>query len=194
MERDGGLEAPASGATGRVQSFYLVGAPGTRKSEIATELVKLFGDKLTYVTDLDVTGEYALGVTADYRIELKLATSRLFRQDKTAIYTHSVLDNLAYVAFAFNRYQISPGVRNEAAETMMTVLLMLGIMVKDSFTYDHVFLLERKFSVDDDYESAQIQAALRMILNSYEINHTVIDLDQEPVDRIAEVLGAYLND
>lgn len=195
MGRDIGTETGIeSTAVGVQPSFILVGAPGTNKSAIAEKLAKELDGDLTIHRDELLDSKYALGITADYRIELMLATSRIFEKpDRPTIYTHSLLDNLAYVSFALARYNYSPGVSSEQVDRMVLLTGVIGLMLHDSFSYDHVFFLQKEFDPDDDYEQNSIQQLLDLILVNYQINYSILDADDESVvEKIAPVVKGYL--
>jgi len=174
-------------------SLYLVGAPGTKKDEIARALEERFPNNLTYKTENLENTPYALGSVADYRIELKLALERSLEKPSGAtLYTHSVLDNLAYLSFAISRYQMGT-VGEETVQRAVLAWTLTGLILTDSFKNDHVFLLQGKFDPEDDYESAELQIILQMILDQYQVNYSIIDVDDDPVEKIAETLGTYLD-
>src|SRR5579864_6164392 len=82
--------------------FILVGAPGVNKGKLARSVAK--NKKLKYVSGLTVPSEHAVGVLADYRVELKLATDRCFATisaTEDSIFEHSLIDSLAYSSYRF---------------------------------------------------------------------------------------------
>lgn len=193
MERSDGTESGVGTVEGGSKpALFLVGAPGTNKAQIAQALLARFIPKLAMKDEhLDET-TYALGSVADYRVELKLALERsLERPSGATIYTHSVLDNLAYLTFAISRYQMGT-VSQETAQRAVLAWTLAGLILTDSFKHDHVFFLQGKFDPNDDYESAELQVILQMILDQYQVSYSIIDIDDDPVEKIAATLETYL--
>ena len=192
MGRSNGTEDGISTVEGGSEpAIFIVGAPDTGKDQIAQALVERFTD-LSYRVEWPEKDGYALGATADYRIELRLALERsLERPSGATIYTHSVLDNLAYLTFAISRYQLGT-VSHETMQRTILAWTITGLILMDSFKHDHVFLLQGDFDPTDDYVSHEMQTILQMILDEYQINYSIIDINNQPVERIAETLGTYL--
>ncbi len=107
------------------------------------------------------------------------------------LYTHSVLDNLAWLSFALSRYRAGT-VSSETIQRAVLAWTLTGLILSDSFRNDHVFFLQGEFDPDDDYESHEMQTILQMILDEYQVNYSVIDINDEPVEKIMETLGPYL--
>jgi hypothetical protein len=197
MGREHGVEGTVDGVTSKVQpSFYLVGAPGTRKSKIAEELAEHYFDNKLALFDENLSGmSWALGSVADYRVELKLALNRALQtpSDKPTLYAHSLIDNLAYISFALSRYNLSGAVSLGTVERAMMTFAIIGTLVTDSFKYDHIFFLTGDFDPNEDYDQYQIQSCLQLVLDQYGISYSIIESNEEAIDKIAETLKGYLN-
>lgn len=177
------------------QAFYLVGAPGTRKTEIAEAVAERFDNKLAF-NDAPVTvGQYAVGSFADYRVELKLALNRVLEKPQTqpTIYTHSILDNLAYITSTIARYADHKAVTFDTLERSILTMTMIGTVVTDTFEYDHIFLLKGDFSPELDYEDFELQASLWMVLDQYELDYSVINVDENAANNVGDIVGEYLS-
>lgn len=163
---------------------------------IAKELGEEFGDSLAIDDDVYLTqgANKALGTFADYRVELALASNRIFRDSEgSTLYTHSLIDNLAYASYALLRYELSPGISDESANRLIVLLSIIGVMLKDSFKYDHVFFLTGDFDPNDKWDEYNLQAILQMIMDDYQINYSIIDSDDtEAVEKITQTLRSYV--
>jgi len=176
-------------------TFIIVGAPGTRKSQIAEDLLSLFPEQLLFPTDpVTNSGTFALGSLADYRIELKLALGRILEtptSDLPTLRIHSLIDNLAYITFALSRYQMGT-VSQKTAERAVLIFTVIGNLLVDSFEADHVFFLMGDFDPVDDYEQYELQSILQMILDEYSIPYSLIESNEDATEKIAVTIGAYL--
>ena len=169
-----------------------MGAPDTGKEKIALALQERFADKILYENEELDKIKYALGSMADYRVELNLALQRsLAERTGPTLYTHSVLDNLAYLSFAISRYQLGT-VGQDTIQRAVMAWTLTGLILADTFKYGHVFLLQKDFDSDLEYESHELQIILQMILDQYQVNYSIIDVKDDPVEKIAETLEASL--
>lgn len=137
---------------------------------------------------------YALGPTADYRIELKLALNRALKRthDLPVLYTHSLIDNLAYSTFAVARAKDFQAVAIGTAERLVLAMTIISQILTDSFKYEHLFFLHGDFDLEEDFEQYELQTLLQMIMDSYELNYSIIEADEHAPDNIAAVLEGYL--
>ena len=129
-------------------SIVLIGAPGSGKTELAEAIKHLhpsfgIGDSPQSM----VPGGIAIGQLADYRAESHLATSRIFQEQimrnngLNMIYTHSLIDSLAYTSLRNENMQ--DGIVDENTKNAWFVWLgMLMIMGMDSLRADLLFFLE----------------------------------------------------
>lgn len=150
-----------------------------------------FPTELTLKVENLESTPYALGSVADYRVELFKALERsLERPSQGTVYTHSVLDNMAYLTFALSRYQMGT-VSEDTVQRAVVAWTLAGLVVRDSFKYDHVFLLQKQFDPVEEYDSDEIQTILQMILDEYQINYSLVDVDEKTVETISETLETY---
>lgn len=195
MGREHRTESATDRVTGSVQSpaqFYLVGAPGVGKAKIADALADRFDERLA-IFDEHLDTHWALGIVADYRIELHLALARFLRKsDLPTLHTHSLIDNLAYASYAVARYQFGTVLLRTMERAILTTTV-LGTILRDSFKYDHVFFIHGDFDPDEDYQS-ELQAVQQMILDDFQINYSIIDAGPEAADQIGDILEGYLHD
>lgn len=136
---------------------------------------------------------YAVGPTADYRIELKLALNRALQETQgSTIAAHSLIDSLAYTSFAVARYKDFDAVSLGTGQRLIMTFSIIGTILTDSFKYDHLFFLRGDFDPEEDFEQDQIQTLLQMIMDQYELNYSIIDADENAADNIAKILEGYL--
>jgi hypothetical protein len=84
--------------------YVLAGAQGTNKLSVAEKLRAFLNEGecvdgcFSTVLDPAIQTDYVVGFLADYRDELHLAVTRARKpsRDLNLIFTHSLLDNLAY--------------------------------------------------------------------------------------------------
>lgn len=195
MGREHGTEESASGVASTIQPqrFYLVGAPSIGKAKIANELAERFDERLA-IFDEHFNTPWALGTVADYRIELHLALSRFMRDcDMPTLHSHSLIDNLAYITYALSRYKLGTVALGTVERAILTMTI-LGTILRDSFKYDHVFFMRADFDPNEDCDQYQLQTILQMILDDYQINYSIIDVDEDAIDKISGVLEGYLSE
>lgn len=191
MGREQRTESRIGGTKIQVQpTFVLVGASGTNKRKIANELAAdHFTEKLAVQNEV-FPAYAALGFHADYRVELRLASERATRLtgvDMPTLYTHSLIDSLAY-GLARVELQVEAGITDE--KWALTTALV-GTMLTDTFKADEILFLMADFDLETQFEQAKIQAIQAFILDGYEMNYTIIDAE-DAVDDISRVISSYI--
>lgn len=197
MGRDSGSKSGTRGTTSRVQpAFVLVGAPGTNKLGIANELASdEFVERLAVHSFFPPA--YGLGLLADYRTELKIAADRathLHRVDMPTIYTHSLIDSLAYSLARVDVQQEFGTLTPSQRDTWSLTMGIIGCMLRDTFKADEIVFLKGDFNIDTHYDQAKLQEIQSFILDGFAMNYTIIDVEGEGViDDIATVIRSYIS-
>lgn len=150
--------------------YYLVGVEGVGKAKLARAMKDKYGFDVVKGIKAAPAG-VALGVLADYRVELQLLANRLPETQLVgkSVYTHSVIDSLAYIAVRYIGYRDFYGGDDEALQKWSSLALLAGECIKDSFRYDSVFFIK-----SDNPEDELMQDALESVLVSFDIKFTVL--------------------
>lgn len=135
----------------------------------------------------------ALGLLSDYRTELKIAADRathLHSTDKPVLYTHSLVDSLAY-ALARIEIQVNAGVGSERTrETWVLTMAVIGVMLRDTFKADETIFLRADFEEESD--QAKIQEMLNAVLDGYLFDYTIVEADNA-LDDVARIISDTIN-
>lgn len=166
--------------------FVLVGAPGTNKGKISRSLSRSLG--LFVHSGMTIPDGIAVGTLADYRVEIKLAVDRAFAMQAVGvptIYEHTLIDSLAYASLRFMDMRDLNNVDEYTQEKWATVTAIVGAMVRDTFRYDHVFVIE---GGDDD-----LQKALVVALDAFGVSYSMLSGKyKENLASIKYVIETYL--
>lgn len=165
----------------------IVGAPGTNKQKIAKRLWDFYDED--YLIDPDYNHDFfdlderTFGFLVDYREELLLAAFRSTRDDSgNMIYTHSLIDSMAYSTLRLSDSLNSATVSQiEIARWGVTFDAILS-MLTDGFKADQVLYISYR---GDDQDSKDLDEALKATLDKLEISHSVID----PSDEVSKWLS-----
>lgn len=197
MGREQRVEERTRGTKIQVQStFVFVGAPGTNKRRFSNELAADYFTEKLAVQSESYPSYAPLGFSADYRIELKIAADRATRlgsTEKPMLYTHSLIDSLAY-SLARVEVQVNFGAGGERLREVWALTMgICGTMLRDTLKADEILFLTADFDPDTHYEQAKIQTLQAFILDAFEYDYTVIDVDQEDaIDDIARVIAGHI--
>lgn len=152
-----------------------------------------------FVEKLAVKGfippSYGLGMLADYRAELKIAADRatyLHSTEMPTIYTHSLIDSLAY-SLARVDLLVNRGTGTERhRETWALTMGLIGCMMRDTFKADEIFFLTADFDEETQFDQFKVQEVQTFILDGFGLNYTIIDADKEQaIDDITRVIEPY---
>lgn len=140
-------------------------------------------------------GGVALGLQSDYRTELKIAADRatqLHSVTMPVLYTQSLIDSLAY-SLTRVEIQATQGAGSaKQRETWALTMATIGLMLRDTFKAEEIIFLRGEF--DEDSDEAKIQAMIEAILDGYNFNYTIIEVDDldTATDCVAAVIEDYL--
>jgi hypothetical protein len=163
--------------------IVLVGAPNSGKSRLASVLTQKNQSmkRSAPPQDLDkIMGkELAYGMFTDYRVELKLAVDRALEMERLdhAVYTHSLIDSLAYTARRLNRIANHGGISEDLAVSWVNVLELVSSLAIDSFRSDFIFFVQG--GNVEQYE------ALREVLDAFQLSY--IEVDQVTAENVLNV-------
>jgi hypothetical protein len=177
--------------------FYIVGAKDVGKRPLADDLLERFTGKLAHQDESFIHyGGYAVGTLADYRVEMRIASDRVtlpkyYSDDpKPVIYTHSLIDSLVYSTLRFERLNELESTQQYTLEKAVMVMTMIGTFIRDTFEYDHVFLI-----LTDEPENEAWEEMAQTALDAFEIDHTILRGSEKLqwVDQTATIIEGYLN-
>jgi hypothetical protein len=127
------------------------------------------------------------GITTDYRHELQLATryadDMMQKRDKPTLFTHSLLDSVAYASLKLERYMEHGAVSEYTQDKAILTFGVIGAMFKDTFKADEVLFLTMYRA--EEGEAYVIQERVRMILEEFSIPYTDFDFFKETTERVA---------
>lgn len=140
----------------------------------------------------------ALGLLADYRAELLLASRRatvLHSAERATLYTHSLADSLAYSMARVDTQQ-KHGVGSPTTRaTWVLTMAIISDMFRDTFKADEIFFLSADFDPDEQQMQFKIQEIQGFILDAFALNYTIIDAEsQGVVEDIAKVIEPYISE
>ncbi len=140
-------------------------------------------------------GDNYRGSHTDYRYELKLASEQaLEKPEKHTLYTHSLIDGLAYSTLKVERYRKHKSVSEYTFNTALLTLALIGAMFRDSFKYDEIFFLD---VFPKDTEGRVVQDRVQMVLDEFELPYTILPAASENyewVDEAINTIQAHLED
>jgi len=185
--------------TGRTESivqpaFVIVGAPDTNKEKISDELARDFFTEQLFVHSGLFGKEPYLGMLSDYRVDTLIMAQRatlLHRVDRPTLYTHSLIDSLAYSLVRVDNQQTHQNVSLKQQETWALTMGLAGVMLRDTFKADEIFFVVGDFDPDTQYDNAKLEQTIGFILDGYEMNYHVIE-PENAVDNIASIIAGYI--
>jgi hypothetical protein len=127
--------------------IVIAGAPGVGKNELAVELqseLKKRGHSLPIAgssNDYMATFGKAVGVLADYRVEMSLAVRRAFMMDQPAIFEGSLLDSGAHAAAKYKILFDQKAGSEEELYTWWLTLQIISCMIRDTFSSDYLIYI-----------------------------------------------------
>jgi len=157
--------------------IILVGAPNSGKEDLAIELADLLSiDKLTFRRikeghTMILDEPLAYGLDADYRTETLVAIERTFDMQRkdSCVFTHSLIDSVAYSALRLQRMLDWGGVRDETLMTWACTAQQNGNLLRDSFRHDFVFFLTKDYDTKKEKEQIILQESLEEVMDAFEI-------------------------
>jgi hypothetical protein len=182
--------------------FIIAGAPGAGKRELANQLLDKYPGEFVHQRESFIYyGNFAVGTMADYRVELKIATDRIFTDwrdtdlmwSKSMLYTHTLLDSLAYATLALQRHTEYGGVTQYTLDKSAATMAVIGAMFRDSFRFNHIFLIERAAFIDASFEGHDVQERLKLILDEFRLPYTILTEERKEqwADDVEETIKAY---
>jgi hypothetical protein len=176
--------------------FVLVGAPDTGKAKIIREVSERSTHRVSYSDSMySSQADYAVGYLADYRMELALAVERVFQAaddlgiNSHVIYSHSLLDNVAYSAIRLISLR-DGGASEYTLEKWRALVTIIAVMCRESFKSDHIFFLH-----SDDEEQATLENALLTVLDSFNLDFTTLDgTEEENIETVNDIIRRCLEE
>lgn len=176
----------------------LVGAPGSLKNETWRYLqndYKYWGYNINLPDVLGSSEAPALGALADYRTELLIAAHRAHVRDykDVEVYLNSLIDSLAYATVRL-AYNVADPISDEQTERLLLTEMVIGAFVRDTLSYDLVFLFPGYDGEEGDFNH-QLSVFYPQLLDALEIEHTVLDAEVTEnavllVDAVADAVTA----
>ena len=160
--------------------YYLVGAPDSGKSVVTEKLsTKLEIPGTSGWFPGGISEEYAEGLSADYRVELWIAAGRAMYNYGNMIFTHSLLDSLAYASVRCSAaLQAAGGDLSPQSVRWLTTLGAISRMAHDWKKDDALFLYLPYSGNDDD--SQALDDTLVAAMREYDVAYEVINPEEEP--------------
>jgi len=111
------------------------------------------------------------------------------------LYTHSLLDSLAYSIARVETMATGGAVSEATMERWAVTMATISMMLRDTFKADEVIVLRADFNPDTHFEQEQVQRMLLGIVDEFGIDYTLIDVDERAdvaVKDIAVQIEAHL--
>lgn len=157
--------------------IIIFGAPGTGKQDFATKLQE--EEKLGASSGVFPGIDVALGLAADYRTELYLASNRALWMGQPnqppGIYWHSLLDNMAYSTLNLALLMKEDGVPEFLFDRWGLVVATVGRLFEDSWKAEKIYFLDKE---SDDEDEILYLDAWREVLSVTDLEYETINVDE----------------
>jgi hypothetical protein len=173
----------------------LVGAPDTGKSNLAQELHQALKARDVILVVSGSSNDYmatfgkAVGLLADYRVELSLAVRRAMAMSDigNAIFEGTLLDNVAHAAAKYKRL-LEDGGDEEVAYTQWLTMTLCAKMVRDTWKSDYIIYIHPS---DAEPFKADVNEGLLTMLRELNLDY---DYDVYEDDLRDETMSATIVD
>jgi hypothetical protein len=159
--------------------FIIACGPTGIREGMVNEMGRRFPEELACKVYNYHGDEHYMGVNTDYRWELKAAVDHATWENKNGmptIFSHSLLDSLAYVTLAVERHAKFDNVSDYERDKTILMFGLVGAMFRDSFRGD-VFFIEAW--QEGDGVAYEVQERIRLILDEFGIGYTVFAPDKD---------------
>ena len=166
----------------------LIGAPGSGKSDLAKKLAKEFDARIIddYIDAFAKESDLAMGDQASYIGNLYTVLRRVALErwtiandftdeqpDKNLISCGTLIESSIYATIEALRYQTEVHLMR-----ITEFMKMLGLIVQDTWDYDHAFVL-RLDDPDPSSVEGQVDQSIFMAVNSFGIHYTPLTGDTD---------------
>jgi adenylate kinase family enzyme len=162
----------------------LIGAPGSGKTDLAKKLAEKYDANILddYVENIGKESNLAMADQASYIGNLYVILRRIAMErwliekepDKNLITCGTLVESSIYATVEALRYQ------TEVHQVrIIEFMKMLGLIIQDTWDYDHAFILNLDEDADSESVAGNIDASIFMAVNSFGLHYTPLTGDTE---------------